>query len=342
MALISDAAENPGDYGRRQNELSRDLAATRTARRGQATSVGAGGTRYHSGGGIEIGDGGGIDVAGGGNIRVTGGSVVVSGPGTVRVGNGAYIRAQYLSGDTAVTFGAVGAAGDASIAHSTGLYVWEEVSGDPIWWAAQASDGHTEMVTGAIANPIDKVLFRAAEFTVAAADDASIISDEDLIIGGLGGTYLRPEPGAGDAEVRIDTSTGLLTYVTISSTARVKTDIRDLVSDPDAVLRLRPRTWLPKPLPQACPDWLHQRHADPQDCHAGEPGESSTERQVGFVAEELAELGLTEFVGYDEEGLPASIHYDRLTAALIPLLQRQQSQIDALTARLDALDPEEA
>lgn len=342
MGVISDAADDRGDWGRRQADVERDLAQARTARRGQATSVGAGGSRYHSGGGIEIADGGGIEIAGGGSIRVSEGSVTVSGPGSVRVDNGAYIRAYYLSGDVAVTFGAVGAANEPSIAHSTGLYVWEELTGDPIWWAAQASDGHTEMVTGGVSNPIDKVLFRTQEFTVAAGDDASIVSDERLIIGGFGGTFLRPEAGAGNAEVRIDSSTGELTYVPIASTARVKDDITDLDVDADAVLRMRPRTWLPKALPRVCPDWAHEQHADESECHAGDPVQVSDAREVGFVAEELDELGLTEFVGYDDDGLPASIRYDRLTAAIIPLLQRQQAQIDALTARLDALEqPEE-
>lgn len=158
-------------------------------------------------------------------------------------------------------------------------------------------------------------------------------------IGGATGTFIAPASGAGTAEVRMDSSTGRLTYVSISSTRRVKRDIQPLAVDLDAVLQMQPRSWLPKPAVRQCPDWMHEQHSD-EECRAGEVVESPEDdiRQVGFIAEELDEIGLGDFVQYDDEGLPAAISYDRLTAALIPVLQQQQAQIEALTARLDALE----
>jgi hypothetical protein len=102
-----------------------------------------------------------------------------------------------------------------------------------------------------------------------------------------------------------------------ASSLRYKQDVEDLTIDADKVLQLRPRTWRDK----------NAVAADPE----------TDRRHVGFIAEELDQLGLTEFVTYDDQG-PEAIKYDRLTAALIPVLQQQQQQINALSARLDALE----
>jgi hypothetical protein len=158
-------------------------------------------------------------------------------------------------------------------------------------------------------------------------------------VGGTTGTFLQPASGTGTANVRMDPTTGLITY--IASTERSKTDIQDLHVDIDTVLQLRPRTWLPGSVPRQCPEWLHATHTEDAECHAGELVDPPPDarREVGFVAEELDALGLSDFVEYDPEGLPSSIRYDRLTAALVPLLQSQQQQIAALSERITALEP---
>jgi hypothetical protein len=173
----------------------------------------------------------------------------------------------------------------------------------------------------------------------------TFLADGTAAFGGDGGTFLKPQSGSGTANVRMDTTTGQITWV--ASTERVKTAIEDLVVDPSVVLQLRPRTWLPGPVPRQCPEWAHAQHGE-SECHAGEmldPPEDAP-REVGFVAEELDALGLTEFVEYDAEGLPISIRYDRISAALIPVVQQQAQQITALqdalaalTERVTALEP---
>lgn len=163
-------------------------------------------------------------------------------------------------------------------------------------------------------------------------------ADGTAAFGGDGGTFVLPQSGSGTANVRMDTATGQLTYV--SSTERVKSDIQDLAVDPGAVLQLRPRTWLPGPTTRQCPDWAHTQHPE-GECHAGELIDPPPDavREVGFVAEELDALGLGDFVEYGvDDGLPMSIRYDRMTAALIPLVQQQQAQITELTERVTALE----
>lgn len=64
MALISDAAENPGDFARRLAETNRDVAAARTARRAENTAISAKGISL-VGGDITVDERGAILIRGG-------------------------------------------------------------------------------------------------------------------------------------------------------------------------------------------------------------------------------------------------------------------------------------
>jgi len=58
----------------------------------------------------------------------------------------------------------------------------------------------------------------------------------------------------------------------------------------------------------------------------------------GLVAEEVHEAGLTEFVQYDEDGLPDALSYSNMVALCIKAIQEQQAKIEALEARVTALE----
>jgi hypothetical protein len=51
---------------------------------------------------------------------------------------------------------------------------------------------------------------------------------------------------------------------------------------------------------------------------------------VGLIAEEIHDLGLIEFVNYNEEGLPNSLSYPNMIALAFKAIQEQQSQIETL------------
>jgi hypothetical protein len=59
---------------------------------------------------------------------------------------------------------------------------------------------------------------------------------------------------------------------------------------------------------------------------------------IGVIAEELEDLGLIDFIYYDSEGIPDGVAYEKLALALIPVLKKQQAQIDSVVARLDELE----
>lgn len=103
-----------------------------------------------------------------------------------------------------------------------------------------------------------------------------------------------------------------------TSSARYKQDVQPAVVDPALVLQLEPHTFR-------------------SVAEVAEVGEDAP-RYVGFIAEELHDAGLGLFVDYDDQGRPDAIQYDRLSVALLAVVKDQQGQLDAITARLDALE----
>jgi hypothetical protein len=56
--------------------------------------------------------------------------------------------------------------------------------------------------------------------------------------------------------------------------------------------------------------------------------------EVGLIAEDLHDLGLTWLVFYDDDGVtPRGIHYEKIALALIPLVQNLATRVSALEAK---------
>jgi hypothetical protein len=58
----------------------------------------------------------------------------------------------------------------------------------------------------------------------------------------------------------------------------------------------------------------------------------------GLIAEEVDEIGLTEFVQYAEDGSPDALSYGNMVSLCIKAIQEQQAIITALTTRITALE----
>jgi hypothetical protein len=58
----------------------------------------------------------------------------------------------------------------------------------------------------------------------------------------------------------------------------------------------------------------------------------------GLIAEEVHDAGLTEFVQYADDGTPDALSYGNMVALCIKAIQEQQAIIEALEARVAALE----
>jgi hypothetical protein len=59
---------------------------------------------------------------------------------------------------------------------------------------------------------------------------------------------------------------------------------------------------------------------------------------AGLIAEEVHDAGLTEFVEYNKENQPDALRYQHMVSLCIKAIQEQQATIEALTARITALE----
>ncbi|MDY0827539.1 tail fiber domain-containing protein [Microbacterium sp. BG28] len=106
------------------------------------------------------------------------------------------------------------------------------------------------------------------------------------------------------------------------SAARFKKNIRDRAYTLDDLLRIRVVSY--------------QLRAALFD--ADDPNRADSPVDVGVIAEELIEAGLPEFVVFDTEGQPLSVHYERLALVAIGALQDLAHQLDGIAERLTALE----
>jgi hypothetical protein len=60
---------------------------------------------------------------------------------------------------------------------------------------------------------------------------------------------------------------------------------------------------------------------------------------AGLIAEEVHELGLTEFVQYAEDGSPDALSYSNMVSLLVKAIQEQQAQIEELKALIKPIEP---
>jgi hypothetical protein len=58
----------------------------------------------------------------------------------------------------------------------------------------------------------------------------------------------------------------------------------------------------------------------------------------GLIAEEVHEVGLSEFVEYNKDGQPDALHYGNMVSLCIKAIQEQQAIIERLTQRIAALE----
>lgn len=162
-------------------------------------------------------------------------------------------------------------------------------------------------------------------------------NDGEVIIGPRGGTdflgSLRLKTDATTASAancNISTS-GVITRST--SSLKYKQDVQPEQLDLNALRQLRVVTFLDRAEVAARALW-DERGPDREG--AEEPPEPR--RYVGLIAEQVDELGLTQFVVYHPDtGRPDGLMYDRLALGALQLIEEQADRLATLEAQLAAL-----
>tara|TARA_R110002073_G_scaffold324239_2_gene502049 strand:+ start:788 stop:1861 length:1074 start_codon:yes stop_codon:yes gene_type:complete len=131
------------------------------------------------------------------------------------------------------------------------------------------------------------------------------VSHSIFCTGRLGSLNTYGQTSASSANLII-TSTGLFQRST--SSARYKENVQDYEKGIDAVKSLHPVTY-------------ESINEDDDSTYAG------------FIAEEVHEAGLPEFVDYNAEGQPDALHYANMTALLTKALQEAIARIEVLEAK---------
>jgi hypothetical protein len=117
----------------------------------------------------------------------------------------------------------------------------------------------------------------------------------------------------------VQTNTGRAMYVNSgglygigASARRFKKNIVDAVIDVQEVLKIRVRNFMYK-----------KEFDEDQDVH------------IGVIAEELIELGLDQFVYFNNQGEADGVAYEKLALALIPVIQNQEQRLQALESKVN-------
>lgn len=271
-----------------------------------------GGTLIIEGGGSQIiRDGGNLDVLGGGDINVDGGAINVDSTDGVIVSGG---------GDILIDSGG-------SILVENGGDILVDDNGE-IRVTSTSFDREVALLNGGLAlyNPTTANL-RANFFYDEVNGGFQLNSDESVFFSTDGtsfthtfdsaSTSLRHSSGSafGDA--------GWIANELIedTSSAKYKVDITDYMPDTRKIFDLRPRTWRDKKDVEEHPD--------------------SDRWWVGYIAEELDELELTDVINYDEHGDPANISYKHLVVPLVEIVKEQRIRIEAIEQALGIAPSEE-
>lgn len=312
MTLNPDAAFSRGDILREVAQLKRDVRTLQTARRLEAASIGAGGLTV-KGGQIVI-----LDAGGNETMRLSTDGLSLEGLLEV-TGDGGVLRAADVGSNRYVLTQAGGLEfGTVSPSAALAFMRWSPVfdslqfesnnfsvlSDGQIFLQATGDSSMSLTTNAEIGVSVDTRY-------VASVTGTSFVQAEGQIqlISGADQVFISHGTGTGTNAVW---SVGSDLLVAETSARRFKTDIRDFHPPSRSIFDLKPRTWRDR--------GEVEKYAD-------------TDRwQIGYVAEELDDIGLGAFVNYDEDGAPFSIAYDRLVMPAIEEIKTLRRQVDSLTA----------
>jgi hypothetical protein len=178
--------------------------------------------------------------------------------------------------------------------------IWLDSSGSGIWRIMGSTGGGTHE-------------FRIYDDTNS-SDRVKINSSGRVRLPGIVGVA-----GSNIVNVSVESDGNLVTTTSIRA---AKTNISPL-ADTSWLFDLNPVTF----------NWRTKTESEDGTLSWGEEADGGT--QYGLIAEEVKEVN-DDFCYYSTDGELTGVHYDRLVAPLLKVVQQQKEQIEALQARLDA------
>lgn len=299
MGSARGVDDSPGWINRRFHELEQMVKGLAAERRLPASTISEGDLTVEGGGSVLVKDGGDIAVSGGGDVTVIGGDVTVGQGGAVRVDDG---------GDIEMEGGSLNFRSNSSFITFYPDGVTPRTFFDS--YQMQIASAGDPANTYCVLSGSSLTLYRAGQY-----NGIAFGLGNELAIQGTNGVSVTAISTGSAANCHLDLFGKI--HVVVSS-RRYKQDIEAIDVDPKQALKMQGRTWRDK----------REVKGDPK----------TAKRHVGFIAEELHDLGLTEFLAYDEQGRPDAIQYDRLSVALLAIIQDQEARMEDQENRLAALE----
>ena len=149
-----------------------------------------------------------------------------------------------------------------------------------------------------------KIFYRSDPNAISIEPGNDISQDSSLFRFTLGGRMFASElPNIGDFKnMQYNDATGEIGYD--NSSRRYKVKIAPLTDNWNQILNVRPVRYSRKSSP--------------------------SHLEIGYIAEDIDELGLSYLVGYDQQGIPDDVRYDRMVLYLIEIIKTHERRIAQL------------
>lgn len=304
-------------------DLERRIRTMETAPRLPNSSIGTGGLIVEDGGDLIIRDGGNILIEDGGDILLNNGGQIVAveeDGGTVRVANGTL----YFKFDSSENYGTVRAGLDLTGTRSA---LWMRPP-----WSGVTEGENVFILEGSAPESVGNAwLQTAGELTLGSGSHQWVNSGGTWILEANQGVWV--ESVTSDVQIISGSNNVYISHITSSTTAnasllssgllrrnssarKYKQDIEDFSMSPEPIYNMRPRSWRDRLEVLENPD--------------------TTKRYVGFIAEEFLEIGMDDFVTYDDvTGEIDAIPYANLSTALIFAIKDLNERLQQLEGQND-------
>ena len=169
-----------------------------------------------------------------------------------------------------------------------------------------------------------------------AADGNSVrVHNHDTIMNGIIGRYIT-----GPSSSMLVGNGGVIGVEGSSRRWKTSIDTVDAGEYEDGLLSVDYSSWLSREDVEKADAYRKWRDENPMCPTLPEYAYVDEEpvRQFGVIAEQLDEAGVPGIVGYDEEGLPATVDRANIGVALVPIVKRLRDRVAELEARIGELD----